>query len=275
MFFYKKYRNVYTLYYNIKSIFCYYFFEYVNMLRIELKKQILDPKKNIPIIIISFNQLFYLKQLIDFLLQNNFERIVIIDNKSSYLPLLKYYEVLNKDDRITIHYNKVNDGHRVFWKNKEYKRLYGKGYYVITDSDIVPLDECPSNFMDVLIGKLKFYNKKIKVGLSLKIDDIPNHNNNKQTVLDWESKFQSKNEFGDHDAPIDTTFAIYKPINQFSYYKYYDAVRLAYPFQAKHGGWYINSNNLTEEQLYYSKTANSSSSWNVNENGELKKKCYE
>lgn len=47
--------------------------------------------KNIPIIIISFNQYFYLKQLVDFLIQNKYTNIVIVDNNSSYPPLLKYF----------------------------------------------------------------------------------------------------------------------------------------------------------------------------------------
>ena len=43
---------------------------------------------------------------------------------------------------------------------------------------------------------------------------------------------------------------------------------------AEHGGWYVDSANLTEEQSYYYKTANSSSSWKPNENGEVEKSLY-
>lgn len=43
--------------------------------------------KSIPVIIINFNQLFYLKQLVDFLIRREFKNIIIIDNASTYQPL--------------------------------------------------------------------------------------------------------------------------------------------------------------------------------------------
>ena len=49
--------------------------------------------KSIPIIIISFNQLEYLKKLITFLKERHFKNIVIIDNMSIYKPLLDYYKI--------------------------------------------------------------------------------------------------------------------------------------------------------------------------------------
>mgnify|MGYP006360702291 FL=1 len=80
--------------------------------------------KSIPIIIISFNQYFYLKQLVDFLIKNEYTNIVIVDNDSSYPPLLKYFEEIKKE--VAIHRLKTNEGHMVFWKNKEIFEKYSK-----------------------------------------------------------------------------------------------------------------------------------------------------
>jgi len=47
------------------------------------------------------------------------------------------------------------------------------------------------------------------------------------------------------------------------------AIRTNLPYTARHGGWYVDPSNLTEEQKYYIQTANNSSSWLTDENGEL------
>lgn len=230
--------------------------------------------KQIPIIILSFNQYFYLKQLVEFLLKNKYSNIIILDNNSTYVPLLAYLEEIKT--HVTLHKLKTNEGHMVFWKNKEIFDMYSKGYYVVTDSDIVPVENCPSDFL-LHFKKILDSNYQIsKVGFSLKIDDIPNANSNKQKIVDWESKFwQTLDKQGNYIAPIDTTFALYKPnsyhiANDF----FYKAIRVKKPYLAVHGGWYIDTAHLNEEQSYYYKTANSSSSWKTNESGIVEKSLY-
>ena len=101
--------------------------------------------KSIPIIIISYNQLFYLKQLIGFLQDNAYTNIVILDNNSTYAPLIEYFKEI-KDD-VKIHKFNKNYGHRVFWSQDEVFKAYAKGYYVVTDPDIMPLSDCPHDFL--------------------------------------------------------------------------------------------------------------------------------
>ena len=48
--------------------------------------------RKIPIIINNFNRLTYLKDLIFFLEKNGYVNIVVIDNASTYPPLLEYYK---------------------------------------------------------------------------------------------------------------------------------------------------------------------------------------
>ncbi|WP_179346233.1 glycosyltransferase family protein [Winogradskyella ursingii] len=231
--------------------------------------------KSIPIVIISFNQLYYLKQLIDFLKKHGYYNIVILDNNSTYPPLLDYLKII--DNQVKIHRLEENYGHRVFWENKQLFNTYAKGYYVVTDPDIVPVDACPEDFLyhfKTIIDANAHVNK---VGFSLKIDDIPETNKEKATILNWEKQFWEKQtKSGNYIAKIDTTFALYRsrkiyPISL----DFFKAIRTIFPYIAKHGGWYIDSENLTKEQEYYIKSVNNSSSWLNNSNdGKLRKYKY-
>ncbi|MBJ7880581.1 glycosyltransferase family A protein [Gelidibacter salicanalis] len=227
--------------------------------------------KTIPIIIISFNQLFYLKQSLEFLTKSSYTNIVILDNNSTYPPLLKFFNTLNSN--ITLHRLETNYGHRVFWNQKEIFNRYAKGYFVVTDPDIVPLSECPHDFLNYFKIILDNNPEVNKVGFSLKIDDIPNENNLKESILKWEAKFwKNQNLDGNYVAGIDTTFALYRPKSiKPIWQNFFKAIRTKYPYIAIHGGWYMDSSNLTEEQDYYIKTVNKSSSWlNFKEEGKLK-----
>ena len=223
-------------------------------------------------------QLYYLQQLIDFLKKRKFENIIIIDNNSTYPPLIEYYQNL---ENVTVELMDDNYGHNVFFENKKLVEKYGKGFYFLTDPDVIPNDYLPNNFAEVMLKKLiKYYPNINKIGFALRIDDIPDYFPAKKNAIDWEKKYWEveieKNIFyGD----IDTTFALYKPFSKKNN-KISDkaALRMAGNFIARHYGWYVNPFNLTTEQEYYQKNANSSSSWNVSEEGLMDskaKKMYE
>lgn len=250
------------------------FFSFYNPLFNKTVREQNKDFKKIPILIINFNQLYYLKKLINSLVNNGYKNIVVIDNNSTYPPLLEYYDRVNAYVEILL--RKTNDGHRVFWKNKDLYNKYGKGYYVVTDADIELTANCPDDFI-LHFKKILDNNKQlVKVGFSLKIDDIPDSNKHKSKILNWEKQFwQNEDADGNYRTIIDTTFALYRPTNQFYINYFYDAIRTKVPYIAKHGGWYIDHKNLTEEQEFYMKTASESSSWKVGENSELSKKVYE
>jgi hypothetical protein len=224
--------------------------------------------KSIPIIIISFNQLFYLKQLVVFLKKHNYKNIVIIDNNSTYQPLLEYFDKI--ESTVTIHRLKQNYGHLVFWKVKELYEKYSKGYYVVTDADINPIPECPEDFLLYFKTILDKDLKITKAGFSLKIDDIPDTNINKDKVLKWESRFWRNCTIdGNFVAGIDTTFELYRTNYIHNENSFLKGCRTKYPYTAKHGGWHINTNNLTEEQKFYFENCNESSAWRVDNRGAL------
>jgi hypothetical protein len=236
-----------------------------------IKSQLKDTS-TIPIIIINFNQLFYLKQLISFLEQKKTKNIIIIDNNSSYPPLLDYYNEIN--NRVTIHRLNENLGHLVLWKKRELFKKYTKGFFVLTDADIVPNSNLKEDYLNGLLKMLLKHKTKSKVGLALKIDDIPNAFILKENVINWETKFWiSEIEKNVFDAEIDTTFALYWPktdrLINYLYPSFFNALRIGGEYIATHGGWYIDHNNLTEEQKFYFKTANNSNSWKIDNEGNL------
>lgn len=251
-----------------------FFLDYLKLwIKIKLSRKLIfydiNDTKTYPIIIISFNQLFYLKKQIDFLKNSGFKNIIIIDNASTYKPLLDYFKEIKKD--VTIFRLKKNYGHKVFWVKKEFLLLYGQTYYVVTDPDIVPDRNCPEDFMEYFKNLLQKNPNITKVGFSLKIDDIPCSNPHRNKILNWEKKFwENTDEVGNYWADIDTTFALYRPTSFLLDRKtFFKAIRSKPPYLAMHGGWYMDIEALTEEQKNYMETANQSSSWRINKKGDL------
>ena len=124
-------------------------------LSIRLLRQIVFPK-TIPVIIVNFNQLKILKELVSFLIERKFIKIYIIDNQSTYEPLLNYYEEIK--ERVEIISLQKNEGHMVFFKNKDlFNRLAKGGFFILTDPDILPNKKLPKNFMRILVKNLLKY----------------------------------------------------------------------------------------------------------------------
>ncbi|WP_087491540.1 MULTISPECIES: glycosyltransferase family A protein [unclassified Winogradskyella] len=243
---------------------------YFNRLAIAQEKNVLS----IPIIIISFNQLTYLKQLIDYLLSSGFRNIIIIDNNSTYKPLLDYFNEIKSV--VAIKRLKKNYGHKVFWEVPEVYKKYAGGYYVVTDPDILPLHENAENFMNLFIKILNTNSKATKVGLSLKIDDIPNTNKNKLKIIEWETQWWLKPLSAElYEANIDTTFAMYRPKYHAKDGRFLSGIRTASPYIAKHLSWYIDTDNLSKETQFFMNSCNASSSWRLSTDGTLKDKRYD
>jgi hypothetical protein len=255
---------------NINKLFEYYYYRLIFALKIfyvskiyshfsKTVRQQLRNYKEIPIVIVNFNQLENLKKLVNYLMSNGYNNIHIIDNNSTYKPLLSYYKVADK--RINIYLNNFNYGHMVFWKKSDFFKKFSKGYYVVTDPDVLPVDECPPDFLNDFFKTLRNLNSKYKVGFSLKIDDIPNNYALKDEVLKWEDKYWKKVDAnGNYIADIDTTFALYRPKLRTKKF-FYTGLRMSFPYEARHLGWYIDSENLSDEQKFYKETVNASSSW--------------
>lgn len=212
-----------------------------------------------PIIINNFNRLTFLRELIERLEKCGYKNIYIIDNASTYPPLLDYYDKL----KYKIYRLEDNVGFLSFWKTEIYKQFKNQ-YFVYTDSDVVPSDECPDDFLSYFYFLMKKYPRASKVGFSLKIDDLPDTFSNKAKVLDWESKFwDNELEPGIYKAAIDTTFALYRPNVKGGAFFHDFMIRTAGKYSAKHLPWYNDDSNPTEEEKYYIANAKTSTHWTI------------
>lgn len=221
--------------------------------------------KNIPIYIISFNRLSYLKRLVARLEPAGYSNIHIVDNGSSYPLLLEWLD----ETPHTVHRMDKNYGHRVLFDAPEFASVVNDGYFVLTDPDVVPVDECPDDFIEVFYNALQNHPFADKAGFSLKIDDLPDAFELKDAVVKWERPFYANPIKGTgnpvlYKAPLDTTFALYRPRRE---WKNKDgAIRTGAPYVARHLPWYVDSRTIDPETAFYNKHDCGSGNWNGTKN---------
>lgn len=208
---------------------------------------------DIPIVINNFNRLTTTKRLADDLANLGYTNVHILDNNSTYLPLLEWYKecpyIVKRLSENMNFLSIYNSGYINEWLGK-------RDWIVYSDSDIELNPATPTNFVDILIEKAELYNKT-KAGLALRIDDLPN-NLYSDHFRNWERKFWEKEIEKDvYDAQIDTTFCIIKPGLAFDY----NALRIGGNMTAKHVPWYTDFNNLDEEERHYLEKSIDSSSY--------------
>ncbi|WP_434661757.1 glycosyltransferase [Paraburkholderia sp. A3BS-1L] len=216
----------------------------------------------IPIFVISFNHLSYLRTIIAYFEKAGFDNIHIIDNASSYPPLVEYL----RNSQHKVHYMGSNYKHMVLFDSMKFKELVDDNYFVLTDPDVLPVEECPTDFLYVFLDALLRHPTKNKIGFSLKLDDIPNHYELKDNVLKWEGRFYEKAEkCGDmtiYNAPVDTTFALYRPRKEWRNADFFSAFRTGAPYTARHLPWYRDISQMTDEEIFYRGVDQGSSNWN-------------
>jgi hypothetical protein len=199
--------------------------------------------ESIKVVINNRNRLTTTKKMVDKLLElNSDEKIIIIDNGSNYPPLINWYEEIK--DRVDIRYQK-NEGHLALWATGLYKEL-GE-YFVYTDSDIELNEMFPKQWKKVMLSLYNKYDKKI--GLAIRIDDLPNHYRYKNQAIRNEGRWWLNEVEPDiFEADTDTTFFMLKNYGD----NQYSSVRIAYDNMiCRHMSWYLDLENLDEEEKYY------------------------
>lgn len=211
--------------------------------------------KEYPIIINNFNRLQYLQKQIDWLLSCGLKNIHIIDNASTYAPLLEYYKKIPA----TVYMLDKNIGHNALWRTHLYQR-FGKYYHVYTDPDLLPSEHTPNNFMNHFKELLDKYPEIQKVGFGLITDDLPDHYPKKEEVIIWEKQFATNEiEPGVYRSKIDTTFALYRPGAFMQCWEH--TLRTSAPYVLRHMPWYENPNDMDEETDFYKSKISEVSSW--------------
>ena len=214
----------------------------------------IDPTE-VPVFIVNRNNLERgFKRLVEWLLSIGMKHIVIVDNLSTYAPLLSFYEEMK--DKIKVEVQSVNIGPRGWWALENHTKVMTP--YIYTDCDVVPSSDCPGDVIETMLGLLRKQETGRKVGVSLRIDNLPDHYSKKDLVIKWESGFwtpdrkeQINNEYGDgqraFNSNVDTTFAMYHPQQPFTY----TSLRTDAPYSFEHVPWYSDDSNPTEEDAYY------------------------
>ncbi len=211
----------------------------------------------VPIIINNRNRCQWLKELVQWLRDAGYVNIVVLDNQSDYPPLLDYYKTTD----VRVVRLDANLGYMALWQSEFFSEIQNS-YYVYTDPDVLPAENCPDDIVFRLFRVLAKFSKIEKCGVALKIDDLPDHYDRKKEVVEVvEGQYWKHKVMQDvFDAPVDTTFALYRPF-AYGNAENCPAYRLAGECVFRHRPWYENSSQLSPESLYYKQHASSSSTW--------------
>lgn len=218
--------------------------------------------KDIPFIIPNFNQVTYLRNLINQIWWYYPENpIVVVDNGSTYEPLLHYYNRLESPQSPTI--SVVRYPENDFVKNitqfiKDTFQLCD--YLVLTDPDLSILPTTPPNFLEIFKAAIDNHGFH-HAGFGLKTDDIPAWNPKAGWIQGDEKALLSTPVTIEHEgqeyhgwkAPIDTCFALYKRDNggwqaPMPAENWSNSLRL---FEAYHLPWYLHKDYLNPEMQNY------------------------
>lgn len=180
---------------------------------------------------------------------------VIVDNDSTYPPLLAFYAT----NPFEIVFLRQNLGVRAVWMAG--LALREPGYYAVTDGDL-DLSRVPDDGLAYLTRGFQAHPTVTKAGFSLELGDLPD-NEITRKVRNHEAQFWTE-PLGDgfYRASVDTTFALYhtrRDVNQ----AFFAAVRSDRPYTARHLPWYEDVLSPSEEEMYYQAHASSESFWGM------------
>jgi hypothetical protein len=218
--------------------------------------------QKMPIVVICWNQLTYIKNMVN-QLKHYDHPIILLDNHSTYEPLFEYYKEIKKElgSKIEIRMLKKNYGCTVYI---QLKHTLPK-VYILTDPDLELNKNMPKNFAEILYGISEKY-KVYKVGPYLekiKKEDLlecssydfewdklvhPIKNNEYELYYDWIQNGATT------FCLVNTKYDNMHKSNKRS------AIRIAGNFTMKHLPWYKDSLNKIPKNELYAYVKNSSSS---------------
>lgn len=192
----------------------------------------------------------HLRSLVSWLERAGVQRIVFVDNASTYPPLRDY---LAQSPHQVVQLTE-NLGQLAPWLSGTIERMTGDHeFFVETDPDVVPDEDCPLDALEHLYEVVYTYPEYVKAGFGLRIDDLPDRYRHAEAVRRWEARFWGE-EFqpGLFVAPVDTTFAMYRPRTGTTMVP---ALRTGPPYVARHMPWYADSRRPSREDRYYLRRA--------------------
>jgi hypothetical protein len=210
----------------------------------------------IPVIINNRDLLTWTKAMVDKIKTlDNVGEIFILDNASTYKPLLEWYET-NPCTIIKVE----NLGHTAPWISGLVNTLNTP--YVVTDSDL-GIENLPKDTLLKLEEKLNNNPSLGKVGLKLDWESITEESPYYTHLQSFDKNRWNNSKIEDEvytDVHIDTTFALYNVKHHFV-----GGGSMSNPYIATHHPWKFTheQRNTNEEFNYYIKNASNSSSYKV------------
>lgn len=204
----------------------------------------IETRASVPTIIICRDVLADLRRLVDWLERAGHQELILLDNASTYPPLLTYL----RDSPHRVIRLDANTGHEAPWSCGLVSALGGRPF-VVSDPDVLPDESCPHDAVERFQELLQRFPAFDQVGFGLHIDDLPEHYPHRDAVVRWERPFWvDEVEPGAFAAHIDTTFALYRPGTG---YKVTEALRTGPPYTARHLPWYRDPRHPDAETDYY------------------------
>jgi hypothetical protein len=211
-------------------------------------------------LLINYNRLEWPRRMAEQLAGRLGVEPVILDNASTYPPTLEWYR--------SCPYKVVrlgyNFGHLAPW-------ITGHAYwagarYIVSDPDL-DLSGVPADAVSHLVRELDANPQLRKVGLGLRIDDLPDTPAGREAAR-WEQQFWTDGTGGGFfDANIDTTFAVYAAEREGL--PFMRARRSDAPYLARHLPWYLTPESLSDEGAYYLRTLARDTHWSVKQKEQL------
>ena len=228
-------------------------------------------RSTVPLVINVFNQFHYLKCMVDQFQAHGFRNILILDNNSSFPPLLDYYTELNARHAANVIFYGQNRGPHYFFVRNIYQHLLESTPFLYTDPDL-GWNAISPTFLSRLFDLSNKYSL-FKVGCALTVPtsttakpDLPHFSfdNQSYSVAQWEAQYwQELAEPDVYKAPVDTTMHLFHP-------KFYErgsalitGVRVAGEgMEAIHWPWF-NTDTCPAEEREFFRAQTRHSSWQV------------
>lgn len=211
----------------------------------------------LPIFIIVKDRITCLKRSLASFEKLGDVEFILIDTGSTYPPMIEWQRTCGYPIHKVVSTGSFADISEVigdiiqrwFYTTKSTSK-----YYVVTDPDIELENPSPA--------LIEYYKKVLEldpyitvVGPMLRIDDLPDHFGLKEDMIKshklqfWDRSSTEYDGVKIQGAAIDTTFGLYR--RSFKFHRLNNGVRVHEPYMARHLDWYIDTNNLTEEEEYY------------------------
>jgi len=218
-------------------------------------------RPDVPVFIPVRDRLTPLLEVLAWCERAGLDDIWLIDNASSWPPLVEFLATTRHH---VVHVG-ANWGHRSPWLTGTVQRHARDRAFIVTDPDVVPDEACPLDVIEHLTVLLERYPEIDKVGLGLRIDDLPAQYPLADAVRTWEARFWTREvEPGVYRADVDTTFALYRPLRR--RHEENRALRTGFPYVARHLPWYLDPARLSVEDRFYREHADPTvSNWDRSE----------